>query len=127
MATRQAVFAGMPELTIGLNSTEIIKICVTQPPKFPQPAAVALAVPTTFGENIKEHQNWLVTKVAPVGFVIENLCWKQIHTNQIFDNGLRVLEKLLFGSRLAGGGGGGRWVGTGGMLTLRILEKNVNK
>ena len=22
---------------------------------------------------------------------------------------------------------GGRWVGTGGMLTLRILEKNVNK
>ena len=126
MATRQAVFAGMPELTIGLNSTEIIKICVTPPPKFPQPAAVALAVPTTFGENIKEHQNWLVTKVAPVGFVIENLCWKQIHTNQIFDNGLRVLEKLLFGSRLAGGGGG-RWVGTGGMLTLRILEKNVNK
>ena len=74
MATRQAVFAGMPELTIGLNSTEIIKICVTPPPKFPQPAAVALAVPTTFGENIKEHQNWLVTKVAPVGFVIENLC-----------------------------------------------------
>lgn len=65
MATRQAVFAGMPELTIGLNSTEIIKICVTPPPKFPQPAAVALAVPTTFGENIKEHQNWLVTKVAP--------------------------------------------------------------
>ena len=109
MATRQAVFAGMPELTIGLNSTEIIKICVTPPPKFPQPAAVALAVPTTFGENIKEHQNWLVTKVAPVGFVIENLCWKQIHANQIFDNGLRVLEKLLFGSRLAGGGGGGWW------------------
>ena len=53
----------------GLNSTEIIKICVTPPPKFPQPAAVALAVPTTFGENIKEHQNWLVTKVAPAGFV----------------------------------------------------------
>jgi hypothetical protein len=71
MATRQAVFAGMPELTIGLNSTEIIKICVTPPPKFPQPAAVALAVPTTFGENIKEHQNWLVTKVAPAGFVLE--------------------------------------------------------
>jgi hypothetical protein len=22
---------------------------------------------------------------------------------------------------------GGRWVGTGGMLTFRILEKNVNK
>ncbi len=69
MATRQAVFAGMPELTFGLNSAEIINICVTPPPKFPQPAAVALAVPTTFGENIKEHQNWLVTKVAPAGFV----------------------------------------------------------
>jgi hypothetical protein len=102
MATRQAVFAGMPELTIGLNSTEIIKICVTPPPKFPQPAAVALAVPTTFGENIKEHQNWLVTKVAPAGFVL-----RKIHSNRIFDNGLWVLEKLLFGSRLAAGGGGG--------------------
>ena len=66
MATRQAVFAGMPELTIGLNSTEIIKICVTPPPKFPQPAAVALAVPTTFGENIKEHQNWLVLQGLPL-------------------------------------------------------------
>ena len=104
MATRQAVFAGMPELTIGLNSTEIIKICVTPPPKFPQPAAVALAVPTTFGENIKEHQNWLVTKVAPAGFVL-----RKIHSNRIFDNGLWVLEKLLFGSRLAAGGGGGWW------------------
>ena len=73
MATRQAVFAAIPEFTIGLNSTEIIKIWVTPPPKFPQPAAVALAVPTTFAENIKEHQNWLVTKVAPAGFVLEKL------------------------------------------------------
>ena len=31
----------------------------------PHPAAVALAVPTTLGLNIKEHQNWLVTNVAP--------------------------------------------------------------
>ena len=73
MATRQAVFAGMPELTIGLNSTEIINICVTPLPKFPQPAAVALAVPTTFGEDIKKDQSWLVTKVAPAGFVLENI------------------------------------------------------
>ena len=106
MATRQAVFAGMPELTFGLNSAEIINICVTPPPKFPQPAAVALAVPTTFGENIKEHQNWLVTKVAPAGFVP-----RKIHSNRIFDNGLWVLEKLLFGSRLAAGGGGWRPMG----------------
>eukprot|EP00438_Fugacium_kawagutii_P036205 Skav225352 [mRNA] locus=scaffold652:23527:23939:- [translate_table: standard] len=63
--TRQAVSASRPPATMGLSSTEIIKICVTPPPKLPQPAAVALAVPTTFGENIKEHQNWFVTKVAP--------------------------------------------------------------
>ena len=124
MATRQAVFAGMPELTIGLNSTEIIKICVTPPPKFPQPAAVALAVPTTFGENIKEHQNWLVTKVAPAGFFVPEKsiqigfltmaygCWK---------NCCLVVGWLLLVVA------GGRWVWTGGMLTLRILEKNVNK
>ena len=65
MATRQAVSASMPELVIGLKSTEIMKICVTPPPRLPHPAAVALAVPMTPGANIKEHQNWLVTKVAP--------------------------------------------------------------
>ena len=65
MDTRQAMSAAMPEFTMGLNSTEIMKICVTPPPKLPQPAAVALAVPTTLGENMSEHQNWLVTKVAP--------------------------------------------------------------
>ena len=65
IATRQATFASRPASTIGLKSTDIIKIWVTPPPKLPQPAAVALAVPTTFGANISEHQNWLVTKVAP--------------------------------------------------------------
>ena len=77
IATRQAVSAGIPEFTIGLNSTEIIKIWVTPPPKFPQPAAVALAVPTTFAENINEHQNWLVTNVAPAGFLLQ----KPTHEN----------------------------------------------
>merc|ERR1719498_1837186 len=43
----------------------MMKICVTPPPRLPQPAAVAFAVPTTFGANISEHQNWFVTKVAP--------------------------------------------------------------
>merc|ERR1719440_916340 len=42
-----------------------MKICVTPPPRLPQPAAVAFAVPTTFGANMSEHQNWFVTKVAP--------------------------------------------------------------
>ena len=41
---------------------------------FPQPAAVALAVPTTLGENIKEHQNWFVTNVAPASEVSEERC-----------------------------------------------------
>ena len=65
MATRQAVSAAIPELTMGLKRTLIMKICVTPPPRFPHPAAVAFAVPITLGANIKEHQNWLVTKVAP--------------------------------------------------------------
>ena len=65
IATRQATFASKPASTIGLKSTDIIKIWVTPPPKLPQPAAVALAVPTTLGANMSEHQNWLVTKVAP--------------------------------------------------------------
>ena len=73
METRQATFGSIPEATIGLKSTDIIKILshlyslrhsqrphsrtkcgkahascwVTPPPRLPQPAAVALAVPTT--------------------------------------------------------------------------------
>ena len=43
----------------------VIKICETPPPMLPQPAAVALAVPITFGANMREHQNWFVTKAAP--------------------------------------------------------------
>merc|ERR1719446_937009 len=65
MATRQAVLLDMPAATNGLKSTAIMKICVTPPPKLPQPAAVAFAVPTTFGANMSEDQNWFVTKVAP--------------------------------------------------------------
>ena len=87
MATRQAVFAGMPELTFGLNSAEIINICVTPPPKFPQPAAVALAVPTTFGGNIKEHQvgdKGSSCRVCPskILFCAEKTC---IHTTNVTD------------------------------------------
>ena len=65
MDTRHATFGSKPAPTIGLKSTLIMKICVTPPPKLPQPAAVAFAVPTTFGANMREHQNWFVTKVAP--------------------------------------------------------------
>merc|ERR1719464_2000165 len=62
--TRHAEFSLMTDEK-GLKRTHTMKTCVTPPPRFPQPAAVALAVPTTFGANISEHQNWLVTKVAP--------------------------------------------------------------
>mmetsp|Transcript_5235 Transcript_5235/g.14391 ORF Transcript_5235/g.14391 Transcript_5235/m.14391 type:complete len:220 (-) Transcript_5235:66-725(-) len=42
-----------------------IKNWVTPPSNLPNAAAVALAVPTTLGANMSEHQNWVVTKVAP--------------------------------------------------------------
>merc|ERR1712093_527646 len=50
---------------IGFTNAQMMKICVTPPPRLPHPAAVAFAVPTTFGANMSEHQNWFVTKVAP--------------------------------------------------------------
>merc|ERR1712147_461108 len=54
-----------PNERIGITKAHMMKICVTPPPRLPQPAAVAFAVPTTFGANISEHQNWFVTNVAP--------------------------------------------------------------
>ena len=87
--TRQAVSAAIPLFTIGLNNTEIMKICVTPPPKLPQPAAVALAVPTTFGENIKEHQNWFVTKVAPAG---QQLYITKVWLNSLHEDNCSTLQ-----------------------------------
>merc|ERR1712227_670998 len=66
----------MPAATKGLKSTAIMKICVTPPPKLPQPAAVAFAVPTTLGANISEHQNWFVTNVAPAQPIIVRMRMK---------------------------------------------------
>src|SRR5262245_9660867 len=40
--------------------------CVRPPPRFPQPAAVALAVPTQFGANISEVWNCVMTNDAPI-------------------------------------------------------------
>merc|ERR1719221_451195 len=73
--TRQAAFLLMAPWR-GLKSTHTMKTCVTPPPRFPQPAAVALAVPTTFGANIREHQNWFVTKVAPAQPIIVRMRMK---------------------------------------------------
>ena len=43
-----------------------IIIWVTPPPRFPQPAVVALAVPTTLGANMVEVWNWVITNEAPM-------------------------------------------------------------
>ena len=53
------------------------------PPRFPQPAEVALAVPTTFGANIKEVCTCVITKEAPIK-PINNLHTKNcvINTDQ---------------------------------------------
>ena len=81
MDTRHATFGSNPAPTIRLKSSDIMKICVTPPPRLPSPAAVALAVPTTLGANMSEHQNWLVTKVAPAQ-PMKNLvrCHTHMHT-----------------------------------------------
>mmetsp|Transcript_38847 Transcript_38847/g.87308 ORF Transcript_38847/g.87308 Transcript_38847/m.87308 type:complete len:231 (-) Transcript_38847:55-747(-) len=42
-----------------------MSVCVRPPPKFPQPPAVALAVPTTALLKRMEFQNWFTTKVEP--------------------------------------------------------------
>ncbi|MOA40709.1 hypothetical protein D3C78_1626070 [compost metagenome] len=39
---------------------------VTPPPRFPQPPVTALAVPTTFGANIIEVWNCVITNEAPI-------------------------------------------------------------
>merc|ERR1719181_1732487 len=65
IASRHDKSSSTPNERIGFTKTQMMKICVTPPPRLPQPAAVAFAVPTTFGANMSEHQNWFVTKVAP--------------------------------------------------------------
>ena len=40
--------------------------CVTPPPELPQPALVALAVPTTLGANITDVWYCVMTKLAPI-------------------------------------------------------------
>merc|ERR1712054_432344 len=70
IASRQDISSSIPDARIGITKHHMMKICVTPPPRLPQPAAVAFAVPTTFGANMSEHQNWFVTKVAPAQPII---------------------------------------------------------
>ena len=56
MATKNST----PVITSGITS------CVTPPPRLPQPAVVALAVPTTLGANITEVWYCVITNEAPI-------------------------------------------------------------
>ena len=63
-ATRQAVDSGTPK-AMNKAITPGMKICVTPPPRLPQPAEKALAVPTMRGAKSREVQAWHGTNVAP--------------------------------------------------------------
>merc|ERR1719331_45030 len=76
IANRQDRSSSIPAERIGITRHHMMKICVTPPPRLPQPAAVAFAVPTTFGANISEHQNWFVTNVAPAHPIIMRIKMK---------------------------------------------------
>ena len=64
MASRQPIASVAPSVTMAAK-TNGITICVTPPPRFPHPAVVAFAVPTTFGANITEVWYWVITNEAP--------------------------------------------------------------
>jgi len=63
-ATRQPMDSVTPSITTA-PSSKGINACAAPPPALPQPAAAALAVPTTFDENITEVWYWVMTKLAP--------------------------------------------------------------
>ncbi len=54
-----------PSMTMAVSSSGIVP-CATPPPALPQPAAAALAVPTTLGANITEVWYCVMTKLAPM-------------------------------------------------------------
>ncbi len=63
-AMRQPKVSLTPAMTRAPSSSGI-RAWAAPPPLLPQPAAVALAVPTTFGANITEVWYWVITKLAP--------------------------------------------------------------
>ena len=52
--SRQLAALEKPNTPTNIANTSGIANCVTPPPRFPQPAVVALAVPTQFGANIND-------------------------------------------------------------------------
>ena len=65
IARRQLMESVNPKAT---NRAKIsgIAICVTPPPRLPQPAVVAFAVPTTLGAKVIVVWYWVMTKLAPI-------------------------------------------------------------
>jgi hypothetical protein len=63
-ATRQPSVSLTPSMMTAAISSGI-SACAAPPPALPQPAAAALAVPTTLGANITEVWYWVMTKEAP--------------------------------------------------------------
>ena len=65
IASRQPRVSPTPNIRIPASSSGIT-ICVTPPPRLPQPAVVAFAAPTTFGANITEVWYCVMTNDAPI-------------------------------------------------------------
>lgn len=63
-AARQPKPSLTPSMIMAVISSGITA-CATPPPALPQPAAAALAVPTTLGANITEVWYCVMTKLAP--------------------------------------------------------------
>ena len=55
MAVRHAAVLSTPKASKGFTRRHKMKTWVMRPPRWPQPAAVAFAVPTTLGANIREY------------------------------------------------------------------------
>jgi hypothetical protein len=63
-AKRQPNAWSAPSISTAASSSGMMA-CAAPPPALPQPAAAALAVPTTLGANITEVWYCVITKLAP--------------------------------------------------------------
>ena len=64
--SRQLTASENPSVPTNSANNSGIASCVTPPPRLPQPAVVALAVPTQFGANIRDVWYCVMTNDAPI-------------------------------------------------------------